>query len=89
MKAASIIATYVVGVLCLLLVTVVVYYAVRKDGIRYENLENFQDSQAYADALDEQVNGLLSYLHTELESADTRAGESGDQSEGYLHSPVQ
>lgn len=83
-KAASIIATYVVGVLCLLLVTVVVYYAVRKDGIRYENLENFQDSQAYADALDEQVNGLLSYLHTELESADTRAGESGDQSEGYL-----
>lgn len=83
-KAASIITTYVVGVLCLLLVTVVVYYAVRKDGIRYENLENFQDSQAYADALDEQVNGLLSYLHTELESADTRAGESGDHSEGYL-----
>lgn len=83
-KAASIIGTYVIGVLCLMLVTVVMYYALRNDGIRYENLKNFQDSQAYEDVLNEQVHGLLSYLKIELESADSSEGERGRQPEAQL-----
>lgn len=83
-KAASVIGTYVIGVLCLMLVTIVMYYALRNDGIRYQNLENFQDSQAYEGVLNEQVHGLLAYLQIELENADTSEGEKGRQSEEYL-----
>ena len=65
-----------VGHYALLMVFTVCYYCMRSNGIRYENLDTFEESQAYADVLDEQVRGLLLYLEAELGAVETGSSDT-------------